>query len=113
MHEIGLMTQTLDLAEGLAREQGARAIHRLVLRIGAFSGVDAGALRFAFETAADGTLAAGATLQIEEVAAACWCAACKIEFEPGSPVFACPGCGDVSAGLRRGGELELASLEVS
>ena len=112
MHEVGLMTQTLELAEQLASEQGAHAIHRLVLRVGACSGVDADALRFAFEAASEGTLAAEATLDIECVDAVCWCSTCEAEFEPTGPIFLCPRCG-MAAPLRRGGELDLVSLEVS
>jgi Zn finger protein HypA/HybF involved in hydrogenase expression len=62
MHEVGLMTETLDLAAAVAREQGAGIIHRMVLRVGAFSGVDADALRVAFEAASVGTVAAGASV---------------------------------------------------
>jgi hydrogenase nickel incorporation protein HypA/HybF len=113
VHEVGLMTQTLEMAEAIAREQGARNIHRLVLRVGAFSGVDGDALRFAFDAAAAGTLAASAILDIEAIAAVCWCETCQTEFQPPGPYFACPGCGAVSRELRHGNELELATLEVS
>ena len=113
MHEVGLMTQTLEMADGLAREQGARTIHRLVLRVGVFSGVDADALRLAFEAASPGTSAASAALEIEEVAARCWCARCLAEFEPPGALFQCPACGDLARELRSGDELELATLEVS
>jgi hydrogenase nickel incorporation protein HypA/HybF len=113
MHEVGLMTETLDLAAALAREQGAATIHRMVLRVGAFSGADPDALRVAFEAASAGTVAAGASLVIEEVAARCWCTHCQAEFEPAGPLFICPQCETVSWELRRGNELELMTLEVS
>ncbi len=113
MHEVGLITETIDLATSLAKEQGAAKIHRLVLRVGAYSGVDAEALRLAFDAASPGTAAEHAQLVIDEVAARCWCAVCEAEFVPESPIFACPTCGNVSRELRQGGELELATLEVS
>lgn len=113
MHEVGLMTQTLELAATLTREQGARAIHRLVMRVGAYSGVDADALRFAFEAASADTPAAGASLVIEEIPARCWCPRCQIEFEPPGPLFACPTCETIAMDMRQGDELELATLEVS
>ena len=113
MHEVGLMTETLDLASKLASEQGAAKIVRLVLRVGAYSGVDAEALRLAFAAASPGTVAEHALLVIDEVAARCWCAVCRADFTPESPIFSCPTCGTVSRELRQGGELELATLEVS
>lgn len=113
MHEVGLMTQALDLAAALASERGARTIHRMVLRVGACSGVDADALRLAFDAASPGTLAEQAALEIEEVATRCWCAACRDEFEPATACYRCPRCGAVSSEVRRGDELELATLEVS
>jgi hydrogenase nickel incorporation protein HypA/HybF len=113
MHEVGLMTQTLDLAESIARENGATVIHRLVLRVGVFSGVDAQALRLAFDAAAAGTGAEHAMLEIEEVAARCRCVDCGNEFAPSDFVFLCPSCGALAPSLCAGDELELATLEVS
>jgi hydrogenase nickel incorporation protein HypA/HybF len=113
VHEVGLMMQTLDLAAALAREQGARVIHRLVLRVGVYSGVDTNALRFAFEAASPGTAAESASLVIEEMSARCWCSRCRAEFEPPGPLFACPNCDAIAHELRQGDELELATLEVS
>jgi hydrogenase nickel incorporation protein HypA/HybF len=65
MHEAGLMQSALELAGGHARRAGAVAIRRVVLRVGALSGVEPDALRFAFEALAPGTPAAGATLELE------------------------------------------------
>jgi hydrogenase nickel incorporation protein HypA/HybF len=65
MHEAGLMQSALDLAADHARRAGAGNIRRVVLRVGAFSGAEPDALRFAFEALAPGTPAAGATLELE------------------------------------------------
>jgi hydrogenase nickel incorporation protein HypA/HybF len=66
MHEAGLMQSALDLAADHARRAGAGNIRRVVLRVGALSGVEPDALRFAFEAMAPGTPAAGAVLELEE-----------------------------------------------
>jgi len=107
------MMQALDQAEAHAREHGAETIHRMVLRVGKYSGADADALRLAFEAAAPGTRAASAILEIEAIAARCSCSRCHEEFEPAEAIFACPTCGMIARGLLRGDELELATLEVS
>ena len=105
------MMQALELAESLTRQNGGTEIHRLVLRVGRSSGVDADALRLAFEAASPETLAARATLEIDDVAPICRCAKCRCEFSPGQTVFVCPECGTIAADVMSGNDLELATLE--
>lgn len=107
------MQSTLDLAEQQARRSGAAAIHQLRMRIGTLSGVVSDALRFAFEALKADTLAAAATLEIEEVPPACWCDVCRAEFAVTDYVYECPTCHRPSADLRRGREIALVSLEIS
>jgi hydrogenase nickel incorporation protein HypA/HybF len=113
MHEVGIMQSVLALAEEQARGAGAVQIHEVRLRIGRLAGVVTEALQTAFEVLRPGTLAAEASLAIDEVAAACWCGGCQAEFAAEEWIEACPRCGAVSVQLRRGRELELASLEIS
>ncbi|MFO1497376.1 MAG: hydrogenase maturation nickel metallochaperone HypA [Verrucomicrobiota bacterium] len=113
MHEISIMQATLDLALTTAQASAASQINALHLRIGAMTGVVPEALQFAFEALRDGTIAAEATLQIETVPAACWCAPCAREFAAPDGYQACPECGRASMELRHGLELELASIEVT
>jgi len=114
MHEAGIMESTLALAAAKARDQGATRIHRIVLRIGALSGVEPEALRFAFDAMAKQTPAAGAVLDIETVPACGRCEECYLEFEVTSGfIFTCPKCGRISGDLNQGRELELARLEIS
>ena len=113
MHEVGIMHSTLAHAEEQARAAGATTIHSLRMRVGGMSGVVAEALRFAFEALSAESMAAGATLEIETVVPACWCPHCQAEFEVDDFVFLCPRCQHPCSELRRGRELELASLEIS
>jgi len=112
MHELSLMQSALSLALGEARRAGASRVHVIRLRIGAFSGVVPEALQFAFEALADGTLAEGTELAIENVPARFWCAVCAREFEAGEMFAECPDCHTPSGELRHGREMELASLEI-
>ena len=84
MHELGIMESTLDAVMKAARENGARRVHRIVLRVGALSGAEPAALRFAFGIAARGTPAEEAVLDIDTVPARARCADCGIEFEAGA-----------------------------
>jgi len=113
MHELGLMQNALELAENHTRQAGASRIHRLVLRIGALSGVVPQALESAFAALAPNSIAADAELQIETVGIVGWCERCAAEFPSGDFISVCPTCGEPTAVIRRGCELELAQLEIS
>ncbi|MCX8109425.1 MAG: hydrogenase maturation nickel metallochaperone HypA [Verrucomicrobiae bacterium] len=113
MHEVGLMQEAVRMAIEYAAANSATKIHRLRLRVGAMSGVVPEALRFAFDVVCRGTAAEGAVLEIESVPAVCWCRQCQSEFECDSFLNECPRCHQMSTELRRGTELDLASVEVS
>ena len=113
MHEVSIMTEALRMAMDAAKSAGATRVLKLRLRIGTLSGVVPEALRFAFDVVVKGTMAQGATLEIETVPAACWCATCQAEFECEKFFNECPRCHDVSGELRRGRELEIADVETS
>jgi len=113
MHEFSIMQAALETAGEKTRAAGATQIHRLTLRVGTLSGVVPAALRFAFDALKDQSLAAAAELQIEEVPAVSWCAACAAEFAATDLKYECPRCHQLSGDLRRGKEMDLASLEIS
>jgi hydrogenase nickel incorporation protein HypA/HybF len=113
MHEFSIMQAALETAGEKTRAAGATQIHRLTVRVGALSGVVPAALRFAFDALKDRSLAAQAELEIEEVPAAGFCAGCAAEFEMTEFDYKCPRCHQPSGQLRRGKEMELASLEIS
>ena len=112
MHEVSIMAEALRMAEDAARSAGASRILKLRLRVGSLSGVAPDALRFAFDVVSRGTLADGASLEIETVPAACWCATCRTEFECADFFNECPRCHDLSGELRRGRELEIAAVDL-
>jgi hydrogenase nickel incorporation protein HypA/HybF len=107
------MQSALEAAERHALEQGATRIHRIVLRIGAESGVVPDALEFAFGPVTEGTMADGAALEILRVPAVCFCRTCESEFQPDDIIHFCPDCGAPALEMLQGTEMELASLEVS
>ena len=108
------MESAIDAVLAQVRDNSASHVHRIVLRVGALSGVDPGALRLAFESVVDRTPAAGAVLDIETVPARGRCADCDLEFGVASDfIFTCPKCGRISGDLVEGRELELARIEMS
>ncbi len=113
MHEVGIMQEAVRMAIETATEKKAGRVRGVRLRVGSMSGAVPDALRFAFDMVCRDTMAEGATLDIETVPAACWCAACQAEFTCEDFLPECPRRGAISSELRRGRELELASVEVS
>jgi hydrogenase nickel incorporation protein HypA/HybF len=113
MHEVGIMQEGIRMAVETAKAKEGSRVTRLCLRVGAMSGVVPDALRFAFDMVSRDTLAEGAVLDIETITAACWCGTCQEEFECVDFLPECPRCHSLSAELRRGRELELASVELT
>ena len=113
MHEVGLMESALAIALQRAGEEGAQRVHRLTMRIGPLSGVVPEALEFAFDVLTRGTIAEGATLEVEHVPMVCSCSSCHLEFQPDDLFCECPQCHESRVKVQQGRELELASLEVS
>jgi hydrogenase nickel incorporation protein HypA/HybF len=112
MHEVAIMEEAVRLAADAAQAAGKPRILTLRLRVGTLSGVVPDALRFAFDVVGRNTPAEGATLEIESVPVACWCATCQAEFAGHDFWNECPRCHDLSGDLRRGRELEIASVEL-
>jgi hydrogenase nickel incorporation protein HypA/HybF len=114
MHEVAVMESAIAAVLRQAREHHATRVHRIVLRIGALSGVDPDALRFAFDVVTQGTAAEGAELAVDAVPARARCTACAEDFDvSGGFIFSCPRCSRLSGEIRQGRELELSRLEMS
>jgi len=113
MHEVSIMEEAVRMAVETARASGSGRVLKLHLRVGTLSAVVPEAMRFAFDVVCHDTIAEGATLEMELIPAACWCAECQAEFECTSFINECPRCHNLSGELRRGQELEIASVEVA
>jgi hydrogenase nickel incorporation protein HypA/HybF len=113
MHELGIAESALQVALDRARNEGASRVLRMVIRVGALSGVDPDALRFAFAAILPGTAAEGAALQIDPIPALAHCRDCERDFVPDTDLFfECPTCGRLCSTLKQGRELDLIRLEI-
>lgn len=113
MHELGIASAALEQTLAQLRLAGGTRVARIQLRVGALSGVDAEALRFAFTAILPGTPAAAAVVEVDPVAAVACCPACQREFIPGDDLlFECPACGRPTTALTHGRELELTRLVI-
>jgi hydrogenase nickel incorporation protein HypA/HybF len=112
MHELSIALGIVDAAAEEAARRGGPRIVAVHLRLGALSGVDADALRSAFELAREGSALPDAALVIEEVAIAVFCPACAAERAVVFPRLCCPVCGTPTPDVIRGRELEVVALEI-
>ena len=111
MHEVAIMTEAVRMATESAQTAGAKRVTALRLRIGVLSGVVPDALQFAWDVVRGDTMLAEARLDIDSIAAVCWCAKCQVEFECKDLISECPQCHELSSEWRRGRELEIAAVE--
>ena len=113
MHELSIAESLIEMAESTATDAGASGITSLHLRLGAISGVVPDALYFCFDIAAKGTLAEGATLEIERLPVIVYCPACEEEVTlPNTQRFRCPRCDTPTPQIVQGREMQLVSLQV-
>jgi hydrogenase nickel incorporation protein HypA/HybF len=112
MHELALARALIDqLAEEAARHDFARVV-RVELVIGALGHVEPDALARAFEVAAPGTLADGATLNITRVGGAAHCLDCDADVTIRSRADLCPMCGGARLVVTGGEDMKIRELEV-
>ncbi len=113
MHELSIAYHLIQTAEAAAREAGVTRVLAVNLKLGALAGVVRDALLFSYDIAAEGTLLAGSRLIIEEIPVVVYCGSCgHTATLPDVQFFACPHCGEPTADIRQGRELELVSLEI-
>lgn len=113
MHELSIAIRIVEsVTEALTHEPDA-TVDAVRIRVGALSNVVPEALRFAWGETTRGTRLDGARLDIEEVAAAAWCATCNAERELPGFAMKCPVCGSPTPQVVRGRELDILSLELT
>lgn len=109
MHEMGLAEGILDLVLDVA---GGQKVRRIRLQIGRLQMVVPDSLEFSFQLVSDGTSAAEAVLEIEEVPAHFLCRQCGIESELNHPPFTCLRCGTSDVIVESGDQVLVDEVEL-
>ena len=113
MHELSVALNLLEGVQETAARDGIRKVLAVHVRVGALSGIAPDALRFSWELATAGTVAADSALRIEDVPLVVFCEKCAAEREPRAATgLACPSCGSACPRIVRGRELQLVAMEV-
>ena len=110
MHEYSIVQALVERVDAEARARGATAVHRLSVRIGELSGVEAQLLSTAYETFRERTICERADLDLHVVPARWECPDCGRAIGRGD-VLTCPSCA-VPARLVQGDEIMLDRIEM-
>ena len=110
MHEYSIARALLDTVEKEARARGAKRVRRLRVKIGELSGVEADLLAAAYEVCRDGSICAGADLEIRTVETRWECPQCRRALPEGG-ILTCAACG-TAARLAQGDEILLQTIEM-
>jgi hydrogenase nickel incorporation protein HypA/HybF len=112
MHEMSLAESMREIVEDTARTNGATSVTVVRLRIGSLAPVERDALRFCFDVVTKGTVAEGATLEIESVDGTAWCWDCSQSVALAVLGGACPTCGGYRLEVTGGTEMRVHEIEL-
>lgn len=112
MHELSIVASLFEILNEKAKEQKAKKIISVKLKVGKFAGVVPELLETAFQIYKKDTIAADAQLEIEGVPLILQCKKCKTEVNKDDFVFICPRCDSRDLKTLAGTELLLEKLEL-
>jgi hydrogenase nickel incorporation protein HypA/HybF len=112
MHELSVCLGLIGQVERIALEHNARAVDKIMVRIGPLSGVEIPLLRRAYTLACAGTIAANAELVTETQPLHVSCETCGVVSEAQINRLICGACGDYHTRLVSGDEMILESVEL-
>jgi hydrogenase nickel incorporation protein HypA/HybF len=113
MHELAVTQSILDIAVRHAERAKARRILAINLVIGDLTGFVDDSIQFYFDFLSQDTIAQGAQLDIERVAARIRCQVCGAEYAPpDSRLWTCPECDALGGEVIGGKEFSVASIEI-
>ena len=112
MHEMSICMSIVESLEELSRLNKYKAIDKVWLEIGPFSGVEINALTFSFEVSVRNTVADGADLEIIQTKAKAWCFNCNQTTTIKKRPDPCPKCGSHQLTFTGGDELKIKQISI-
>lgn len=113
MHELSLASDIIDTVKQTLSPEELPSLRKIVLEVGAYSGVVPDSLSFSFEAITAGTELSGAELEIIDIPFRLKCNQCKRETDPEFPIMLCENCGSNDTVVISGDELKIKELEIS
>ena len=112
MHELAVCQALIEQVETIARERHARRVDIICVSIGPLSGVEPRLLEQAFPVASAGTVAGGASLELDCLPLRVRCQQCRHVTDALPSRLICGNCGDWHTDLVSGDELILSRVEL-
>lgn len=106
------MALTQSVVDAVCEHAAGRRVHSVRLEVGALCAVIPDAMTFCFELATQGTVAAGASLEVDMRPGEARCRSCGAGFELNDLILLCP-CGSADVDVIAGRDLKILSMEVS
>jgi len=112
LHEFSIVQSLMDLIEKSVKENNAKSVTKVVVKIGKLSGVEPHLLKIAFDTFKEGTVCENAHMEmiLQDIIARCL--NCKKEFVVDNYAFICPYCKETDLNILDGEDMYLLSLEM-
>ncbi len=111
MHETAVVEGLMRILMRKAAENSVGQIVSVRLKIGRLRGLDLRQIRGCFEMFAEGTIADGADLAIDEIPVEACCRECGRVWEVPGYRLGCPCCGGTDADITKGRELYIETFE--
>jgi hydrogenase nickel incorporation protein HypA/HybF len=106
------MALTQSLVDAVCEHAAGRRVHSVRLEVGALCAVVPDAMTFCFELATEGTVADGASLEVDMRPGQAHCRNCDTTFALTDLILLCP-CGSADVDVLAGRDLKILSMEVS
>jgi hydrogenase nickel incorporation protein HypA/HybF len=113
MHETAIVAGLMRILTRQAAEHGIARILRVTVKVGRLRAVEPRQLKACFEMFAEGTLADGAELVVDEIDVRGRCQDCGTEFDVPRYRFECPACGGKKIDVIQGQELYIENFQGS
>ena len=114
MHELAVINPILDICLKHALKNNANKIVAIELQVGAFSDLEPAWMQRYFDYVSEGTIAAGASLEIEKAPVVYKCGGCANEYEVGitEEQTLCPKCNGKEFSLVSGNRYFISNMKV-
>ncbi|MCR4901435.1 MAG: hydrogenase maturation nickel metallochaperone HypA [Butyrivibrio sp.] len=114
MHELSYMIKMVNLAEDTAIENDIEHIDKIVVEVGAMTGVLPYYLHKYYPEATKGTRLEGSELEVIEIPVKAICNNCQTEYEPTKENdYRCPHCTSTSSHIVAGRDVTLKNILVN
>lgn len=112
MHSLAMAQDILQAALGEAAKHEAKKIRKIEVKIGDEHSDESDSIQFCLEAVAKGTIAEGATIEVEVISADRQCPECGFVLPLGIHRLVCPECGHKDLVKMHGDDSPQITLEL-